>query len=95
MLVADDDGDAVPRHREVGVVVEIVGKEGVDQVERAGGRKFTDASLHLCCCDGEGVHLASRLRIFSLCHFAARVVADGVPMAGLGDGVGHVLEAGS
>ena len=84
---------AVPRHGGAGVVV--VGEEGVGRVERAGGRKFTDASLHLCCCDGEGVHLASRLRIISLCHFAARVVADGVPMAGLGDGVGHVLEAGS
>ena len=89
------DVGAIPRHGEVGVVVEVVGEEGVDRVEHAGGRKLTDASLHWCCCDGEGVHLASRLRIFSLCHFAARVVADGIPMAGLGDGVGHVLEAGS
>ena len=46
MLFDAEDCDAVPRHREVGVVVGIVGEEGVDWVERAGGRKFTDASLH-------------------------------------------------
>ena len=40
------EGDAVPRHEEEGVVVVVVGKEGVDRVERAGGRIFTDASLH-------------------------------------------------
>ena len=37
---------AVPRHGGVGVVVVVVGEEGVGRVERAGGRKFTDASLH-------------------------------------------------
>ena len=68
MLVDVDDGDAVPRHEEEEVVGVVVGEEGVGRVERAGGRKFTDASLHWCCCDGEGVHLASRLRIVSLCH---------------------------
>ena len=40
---------AVPRHGGVGVVVEVVGEEGVDRVEHAGGRKLTDASLHWCC----------------------------------------------
>ena len=36
---------AVPRHGGVGVVV-VVGEEGVDRVEHAGGRKLTGASLH-------------------------------------------------
>ena len=38
----DVEGDAVPRHEEEGVVGVVVGKEGVDRVERAGGRRFTD-----------------------------------------------------
>ena len=47
MLVeVDVDVGAVPHHEEVGVVVEVVGKEGDDRVEHAGGRKLTGASLH-------------------------------------------------
>ena len=36
------EGDAVPRHEDEGVVGVGVGKEGVDRVERAGGRRLTD-----------------------------------------------------
>ena len=53
------EGDAVPRHEEVGDVGVVVGEEGDVWVERAGGRRFYKRLPALdAAVDGEGIHLA-------------------------------------
>ena len=59
----------------------VVGEEDVVGSNAQGAVNSLTPPCTGCCCDGEGVHLASRLRIISLCHLLLGEVA-GVPEAG-------------